>query len=174
MSSNRVLHSGPGAFTDVNVDAFGRLVARYGLVIVIVWIGGMKFTYYESHAISPLVINSPLMSWIYHIVSIRTFGVVLGVLELAAAVLLVLNPWVPRLSIIGGALATVFFLTTISFMITTPGVGEASAGGFPVLSALGKFLVKDIALLGLALWAITDSISAMRRRGHPVESATAL
>jgi hypothetical protein len=28
--------------------------------------------------------------------------------------------------------ASLFFVVTISFMITTTGIGEASAGGFPV------------------------------------------
>jgi uncharacterized membrane protein YkgB len=46
----------------------------------------------------------------------------------------------------------------------TPGIGEATAGGFPVLSANGQFLVKDIALLGLSLWLLADAIDAARRQ----------
>ena len=45
-------------------------------------------------------------------------------------------------------------------MCTTPGIGEASAGGFPVLSADGEFLMKDIAILGLAIWTLADAIDA--------------
>jgi reactive chlorine resistance protein C len=61
----------------------------------------------------------------------------------------------------------VFFLGTLSFMITTPGIGETTAGGFPVLSANGEFLMKDIALLGLAIWTLSDSLQASQlRRGH--------
>ena len=140
------------------------LVARYGMVVVIAWFGAMKFTYYESHGISPLVANSPFMSWMYNIMSISTFGRLLGSFELFAAVLLALKPWYPKASILGGLLASLFFVTTLSFMITTPGIGEASAGGFPVLSANGQFLVKDIALLGLSLWLLADAIDAARRR----------
>ena len=55
-------------------------------------------------------------------------------------------------------------MSTLSFMITTPGIGEASAGGFPVLSANGQFLVKDIALLGLSLWLLADATDAARRQ----------
>jgi hypothetical protein len=43
-------------------DTVARLAARYGLVIVIVWIGAMKYTYYELHGISPLVANSPSLA----------------------------------------------------------------------------------------------------------------
>ena len=138
------------------------LVARYALVIVIAWFGAMKFTYYESHGISPLVANSPIMSWMYHIMSIRTFGRLLGSFELFAAVLLALKPWYPKVSVLGGLLACLFFVSTLSFMITTPDIGEASAGGFPVLSATGQFLVKDIALLGLSLWLLADATDAAR------------
>ena len=144
--------------------AIAALVARYALVIVIAWFGAMKFTYYESHGISPLVANSPFMSWIYNVISISAFGRVLGLIELFTAALLALKPWFPKASVLGGILASLFFLNTLSFMITTPGIGEASAGGFPVLSANGQFLVKDIALLGLSLWLLADAIDATRRQ----------
>jgi uncharacterized membrane protein YkgB len=65
---------------------------------------------------------------------------------------------------VGGIFASLFFVTTLSFMITTPGVSEASAGGFPVLSADGEFLMKDIANLGLALWLLADAIEATRKQ----------
>jgi reactive chlorine resistance protein C len=40
----------------------GRHLARYGLVIVIAWIGALKYTAYEATAIQPLVAHSPLLS----------------------------------------------------------------------------------------------------------------
>lgn len=143
------------------------LIARYGLVIVLVWFGAMKFTYYESHGVSPFVAYSPFLSWVYHIMSISAFGRVLGTTEIVTAALLALKPWYPKASVIGGVLATAFFLGTLSFMVSTPGIGEPTAGGFPVLSANGEFLMKDIALVGLALWLLADSISAAQQRHGP-------
>lgn len=143
------------------------LVARYALVIVLTWFGLMKFTYYESHGISPLVANSPFMSWIYDLISISAFGRILGLVEIFTAVLIALKPWFPKASVLGGITSSLFFLTTLSFMITTPDVGEASAGGFPVLSANGQFLMKDIALLGLSLWLLADAIDSSRLRHTP-------
>lgn len=144
--------------------AVGALVARYALVIVLVWFGAMKFTYFETHNISPLIANSPIFSWIYDIMSIRTFGRFLGPAELITAALLAVKPWFPKASVLGGVLASGFFVTTLSTMLTTPGVAEASAGGFPVLSANGQFLMKDIALLGLSLWLLADAIDAVRNQ----------
>jgi hypothetical protein len=68
--------------------AIAALVARYALVIVIAWFGAMKFTYYESQGISPLIANSPFMSWIYNIMPISAFGRLLGSAELITAALL--------------------------------------------------------------------------------------
>ena len=104
------------------------------------------------------------MSWFYHIMSIDAFGRLNGSIELLTAALLAVKPWFPKASVVGGILASLFFVTTLSFMVTTPGIGEASAGGFPVLSADGEFLMKDIALIGLALWLLADAIDATRRQ----------
>jgi uncharacterized membrane protein YkgB len=84
------------------------------------------------------------------------------VCELITAALLAAKPWSPRISAAGGVLAVLFFAGTLSFMATTPGIGEPTAGGFPVLSATGEFLMKDIALLGLALWLLAESVAASR------------
>jgi uncharacterized membrane protein YkgB len=145
-------------------SALAALVARYGLVIVLAWFGAMKFTSYESHGISHWVANSPLLSWLYNIMSIDAFGRLNGSIELIVAALLAVKPWFPKASVVGGVFASMFFVTTLSFMVTTPGVGEASAGGFPILSADGEFLMKDIANLGLAVWLLADAIDATRRR----------
>jgi uncharacterized membrane protein YkgB len=128
----------------------------------------LKITNYEAQGISPLVAHSPFLSWAYTVVSVQTFSVLLGCAELVTAILLALKPWAPKLSVVGGALATLFFLGTLSFMVTTPGIGEATAGGFPVLSATGEFLMKDIGLFGLALWLLSDSLEATRRRRPPL------
>ena len=66
---------------------------------------------------------------------------------------------------VGSVMAIGLFLGTLSFLFTTPGMGEASAGGFPVLSANpGQFLIKDIALLGLSAWTFAEAMAAVRRR----------
>ena len=151
--------------------AMAALVARYALVIVLAWFGSMKFTYYESHGISPLVFNSPFESWIYDVISIRTFGRLLGTLELITAVLIAIKPWIPKAAVLGGVMSSLFFVNTLSFMITTPGVGEETAGGFPVLSANGQFLMKDIALFGLSLWLLADAVEATRGRAKAATKA---
>ncbi|WP_319453413.1 MULTISPECIES: YkgB family protein [unclassified Mycobacterium] len=140
------------------VTRLGGPLARYGLVVVIGWIGLLKFTAYEAQGIEPLVANSPFMSWMYDVFSVTTFSTLLGVLEVATAVLLAVKPWWPKVSAVGSVIAIGLFLATISFLFTTPGIGEASAGGFPILSSTGQFLIKDVALLGIAVWTLGDAL----------------
>jgi reactive chlorine resistance protein C len=144
------------------IDAAGGLLARYGLVIVIAWFGVMKFTNYEAQGIQPLVAESPFMSWLYDIFSVYTFSVLLGVFEVAAAILIAVKPWWPKVSVLGSALAILLFAATISFLFTTPGVFEESVGGFPLLSMTGGFLIKDVALLGISAWTLSDGLRATR------------
>src|SRR4051812_50002524 len=70
----------------------GTHVTRYGLVIVLLWIGGMKFTAYEAEGIKPLVANSPLMGGVYRLVSVGGFSASLGAVEIAIGFLIALRP----------------------------------------------------------------------------------
>jgi uncharacterized membrane protein YkgB len=144
------------------VEALGRHAARYGLVLVLFWIGGMKFTAYEAEGISGFVSNSPLMSWAYSVFSVRGFSALLGVTEIAIALLIAARPLSARAALVGSALGTGMFLTTLSFVLTTPGVWEASAGGFPALSVVpGQFLAKDFVLFGASLRLFGDDWRAL-------------
>jgi uncharacterized membrane protein YkgB len=146
------------------IDSVASVLGRYGLVIVIGWIGALKFANFEAHQIQPLVAHSPFMGWLYNIFPVYTFSALLGVFEVTAAVLLAIKPVAPKLSIVGSVLAIVLFLATISFLFTTPGVGEPAGGGFPALSLIGEFLLKDVPLLGLSFWTLADSLRAARLR----------
>ena len=137
----------------------GRQVVYWSLPLVLIWIGGMKFTEYEAVAIKPLVENSPLMNWVYTIFSVRTFAALLGTGEILVGVLIALRPFAPKLSALGSALAALMFLGTLSFIISTPG-WEPSLG-FPALSAMpGQFLIKDVALFGAAVWATGEALDS--------------
>ncbi len=76
-----------------SVQAFGRHAARYGLVLILFWIGGMKFTAYEAEGISGFVANSPLMSWAYSVFSVQSFSALLGVTEIAIALMIASRPF---------------------------------------------------------------------------------
>jgi uncharacterized membrane protein YkgB len=78
------------------IDAIASFLGRYGLVIVIGWIGALKFANFEAHQIQPLVANSPFMGWLYDIFPAYTFSALLGVFEVTAAVLLAIKTGGPE------------------------------------------------------------------------------
>jgi reactive chlorine resistance protein C len=139
----------------------GGFLLRYGLVLVLGWIGAMKFTAYEAAGIKPLVETSPLMSWMFKFLSVQATSNVIGIAEIFAALLIAIRPLSAKLSALGSVLATFTFLTTLTFLFSLPG-WENSLGGFPALSGAGGFLLKDIVLLGAALFTLGDSLAASR------------
>jgi len=138
------------------VTRIGTLVSRYGLVVVLAWIGFGKYVKMEARV---LIEHSPLMSWVYDFLSVDAVAWCLGTTEIVAAVLIALHPLWPRVGIVGSALAVVLFLGTTSFLFTSPGVVATHAWGLPVLSAQpGQFLLKDLVLIGVAFSTLAESL----------------
>jgi uncharacterized membrane protein YkgB len=146
------------AATGSRAESIGLHVARYALVLVLVWIGAMKFTAYEAGAIEPLVANSPLMSWLYAVFSVQTTSNLIGVAEIAAGVMIALRPWSATACVLGSLMAVATFVITLTFLFSTPG-WEPTLGGFPALSvAPGQFILKDAVLLGVAVWSFGEAL----------------
>jgi reactive chlorine resistance protein C len=138
----------------------GIEILRYGLVIVLLWIGGMKFTGYEAAGIAPFETHSPLMNWLYVLLGQRHISDLLGVIEITLGIGIALRYVTPRISGIASLLSVGMFLTTLSFILTTPGWEPTL--GFPALSALpGQFLLKDIVLLGASVFTAGEAFSAV-------------
>jgi reactive chlorine resistance protein C len=157
-------HTARPASTALQLERVGGAVIRYGLALILVWIGALKFAEYEAAAIEGLVSNSPLLSWMYRVADVPTVAAVIGVVEIVLGCLIVIRPVAPRVSAMGSLGAILMFLTTLSFMLTTPGVWQPDHG-FPFLSAAGQFLVKDLVLLGAAVWTAGEALGAGARRG---------
>jgi uncharacterized membrane protein YkgB len=135
-----------------------------GLASVLLWVGFMKFTDYEAQAIKGLIQNSPLISWMYSVFSVGLTAKLIGFSEVVTAILLLLRPFNPKASFLGGVLATSTFALTVTFLFSTPGVWEQSLGGFPALSVMpGQFLVKDIVLLSVSIWVALTSYNEIKK-----------
>jgi uncharacterized membrane protein YkgB len=149
--------------------ALGRGVLRYGLVALLLLWGAMKFTEFEAQGIRPLVENHPLMSWMIPAFGVRGASAVIGIVELIAVVLIATRSFRPRLSAIGSLIAAATFVVTLSFLFTTPGV-------FAPDNPMGGFLMKDLILLGAALFTSGEALeaSAASRRGERAVDKAAL
>jgi reactive chlorine resistance protein C len=142
------------------IEDMGKAIVRWGLVVVLAWIGGMKFTAYEAMGIQPLVAHSPLVGWMYEFLSVRSFSTMLGCIEIATAALISPRYVSAKACVVGSILAIGLFATTLSMLFTTPGWEPTL--GFPALSALpGQFLLKDIVLFGVAVWCLGESLKSI-------------
>src|SRR6266478_1092713 len=144
------------------LEAAGILVSRYGLVVVLLLIGVLKFTPEEAAGIQPLVAHSPLMSWMYGLLSVQGVSNVIGAIEIAIATLMALRPLSPKASLVGSLGGVVTFLLTVSFLLSTPGAAQLKHG-FPVLGDAGQFLIKDLVLLGASFWTAAEAYGAAQR-----------
>lgn len=126
-----------------------------GLILVLGWIGAMKFTEAEARGIEPLLESSPLFFWMGKLFSLRISSMLIGVTEITTAGLL-LAGWYNRSLFTLGALLTIATMaSTLSFLFTLPGWSEP-LGGFPALSSSGHFLLKDMLLLAACVVLVSE------------------
>lgn len=147
------------ARAQLKLEALGVSISRYGLVVVLLLIGFLKFTTSEAAGIQPLVAHSPFMSWLYSVLSVQGVSNLIGAIEIAIAVLLALRPVSAKASFIGSLGSIVTFLLTTSFLFSTPGAMQLTHG-LPVLGDAGQFLIKDVVLLGASFWTASEALGA--------------
>ena len=140
----------------------GRVVSLAGIVLPLFLIGILKFTQIEIDALKPLISGTPWLAWLYPAFGEAGAAYLLGGVELITAILLVASPWSARAGVVGGALGALTFAVTVSTMFALP-IWEESLGSFPWLNATGQFLIKDVALLGVSLLVLGESLTRLMR-----------
>ncbi len=136
------------------LEPIGTALLRYGLVAILLMIGATKFTPAEAEAIRPWVANSPFLSWIYQVAGLQGGSNIIGCVEILTALLIGSRRWFPRAAALGSFLAIGTFLTTLSFLVTTPSQSPDAQG----------FLMKDFFLLGAAVWSTGEALQAAAKR----------
>ncbi len=182
-------------------DRLGIGVTRVGLIVVLLWIGGLKVAPYEADGIVPFVANSPFMGFFYkysppdyrqhrnaegalvpanrawHSANhTYAFAYGLGAVIVLYGVLLCFHPWLPQVATVGSFLVFVMSFVTLSFLITTPecwvpALGDAQHG-FPYLSGAGRLVLKDAIMMGAALVTMADSARAYLRKRSGMTATT--
>ncbi len=146
------------------LEDVGAKIIRYGLVVILLWVGALKFTAYEAEGIQGLIANSPFMSWMYSVMSVRSASMLIGTVEIIAGLMIAARSFAPKISAIGSIIAIGIFLVTLHFLLTTPGVWQPGYG-FPFPSPMpGQFIAKDLALLGIAVWSAGEALRAANLR----------
>ncbi|WP_404394770.1 DUF417 family protein [Pseudoalteromonas phenolica] len=126
-------------------------IAIFPVLLVLAWIGGMKFTLIEAQGIEGLLQTSPFMSWMYSVWDLQTTSNLIGVYDLLAVALLIAAIYNIKLLWVGVLMSLAVFVMTQTFLATTPGAVYTST----ILSTTGHFLIKD-------LWFIANLIFFMK------------
>lgn len=121
-----------------------RELMLFGLIIVLGWIGAMKFTGPEADGVWPLLTSSPLFNWWIIDFGKQIASNIIGGIELLTVLLLTAHWWNRKAYEFGLLLAGGTFIVTLSFLVT---FAASWSGGFPTLSGTGHFLLKDTILL---------------------------
>ncbi len=129
------------------------------------WIGGLKFTMYEAEGIKPLIENSGLLSWGYSLMSVQGFSILIGITEIVFGLIKVLYSLAPKLSVLGSYGVIIMAIVTLSYILNTAaGAIWQDGSGFPFLSPmLGQFLLKDMLLLGAAIFTAGETRNITKR-----------
>jgi uncharacterized membrane protein YkgB len=135
-------------------NRLGPIVTRYAIVALLLLFGAMKWTPDEAKGIMPLVAHSPLWGWLYGPLGVQGTSIFFGVFEVTAGLAMATRPWLPLVSAAGSAFCIIMFLTTLSFLITTPGLLSSPGAGF---------IMKDAVLLGGSLWTLGEALAARAR-----------
>jgi reactive chlorine resistance protein C len=135
----------------------GPQITRYGIVFLLLLLGGMKWTAAEAHGIQPLVSHSAFWAWLYGILGVQGTSIFFGVFEVAAAIAIATRLWLRFSRPPEVHSASSCSLTTISFLFTTPGFLATEGAGF---------IMKDVVLLGGSIWAAGEALAAARKRGQ--------
>ena len=173
-------------------DSFGANLARVGMIIVLLWIGGLKIIPYEADGIVPFVANSPFMSFLMDSPSdykqhmnpegklvpenrqwhqehgTYTASLIIGAMIVTLGLMLCLHPWWPQVAAVGSLLVAGMAFVTLSFLFTTPeswvpALGDAHSG-FPYLSGRGRLVIKDAIMMGAAVVTMAHSAKAYLRK----------
>ena len=144
--------SGVIAAWDDRLRQAGGVVLRYSLVLIFLAFGLLKFTAAEAASIQPLGAHSPVLFWLYANGSPQSASDVIGVIEITLALAIATRRFFPAVSA-AGSLGTAFALmTTLSFLVTTPKLDSDFQG----------FILKDLTLLGAALWTAGEAFQAVK------------
>ncbi|WP_134088529.1 DUF417 family protein [Olivibacter sp. XZL3] len=125
----------------------GFYVSLFGAVLILLWIGALKFTLAEAQAIKPYIEHHPFSGWMYRAFSIQTVSNIVGMVEIIVAVLVLISLKVPSIKRYAGIGVCIIFSVTLSFLFTTPNIWR-TVEWMPVTDF---FILKDILLLGFGI-----------------------
>lgn len=125
----------------------GYYVALLSTAIILLWIGVFKFTQTEAAAIKPLIEHHPFFWGMYKTLELQTISNFVGIVEILAALLLLLSIKFHFLRRYAGLGIIFIFSITLSFLFFTPGMWSIKEN----VVITDFFILKDIGYIGFGI-----------------------
>ncbi|MEN5055778.1 DUF417 family protein [Sphingobacterium kitahiroshimense] len=147
---------------NISINKIGYTIGVLGVALILFWIGIFKFTATEAKSIEGLVKNSFLTSWLYDVTTLQGASNLIGAIEIATAIALVLHFYWKKIGVVAAVLAILTFLSTLSFILTTPGMFRMVDG----ILVTNFFILKDLMALGISLLVLDNSLEKNSEKLH--------
>lgn len=125
----------------------GYHVSLFGSVLILLWIGLLKFTPTEAKGIKMLIEHHPLSFWMYDVFSVQMVSNIVGTVEFIVAILLLLSLKFQQVKKYAGIGMCIIFVMTLSYLFTTPNMWKEMDG----IPTTDFFILKDSMLLGFGI-----------------------
>jgi uncharacterized membrane protein YkgB len=129
------------------------------MVIIFAWFGYDKWFQTEIIDLIPLIKHGPLIFWVLPLLGVKGTSIFLGASEWTYGSLLLLGFWNKKLGALGAFGSTLTFLATFTILPFAPGAWDAAAGGFPAMTIVSGFLLKDLVLLVVSVYLLKQDLA---------------
>ena len=154
---------------------------RASMVIIFAWFGFDKWHDAVIKELVPLISHGPLIFWTIPVLGVGGTSILLGTSEWTFGSLLLLGYWNKKLGVLGALGSCFTFIGTVTIFPFAPGAWDPAAGGFPVMTTVSGFLLKDLVLLVVSVYLLKQDVarvieargSADQRENLPFRKLTA-
>lgn len=160
-----------GTTTDVLFRTLGRSrllrreldhqLLRGVMVVIFAWFGWDKWHVEEIQGLAPLIRHGPLIFWTLPVLGLRGTSLLLGASEWTFGALLLLGYRDARLGALGALGSCATFIATFTILPFAPGAWDQAAGGFPSMTIVAAFLLKDLVLLAVSACLLRHDVSRL-------------
>jgi uncharacterized membrane protein YkgB len=137
----------------------GYHAIRAAMVVIFAWFGWDKWWNAEIQGLVPLIAHGPFVFWTIPTLGVPGTSVFLGTSEYTFGTLLLLGFWNKKLGVLGALGSCATFISTFTILPFVPGAWEPAAGGFPSMTIVSAFLLKDLVLLAASFYLLNQDVA---------------
>ena len=138
-------------------EGMATFLLRYGLAIVLIWLGVTKLRSSEQESIRHLIENSALLTWMFRYVATSVVVSIIAYGQIVCGVMIGLKNLSDKAAFWGSVIIVIGCIVSVSFIFTSDMVWHPSFR-FPDLSKAGQSIIKDLILLAAASWCTAETI----------------